>query len=107
MGHLNVRSLRNKMEDLRLLLENKSVDILASFISHIKGTAVYYLRHGMDEELLANFTLTIGRLIAMWINVLYLGLGTLPAWPSAEQASHWVSNPIEDWEPRVSLVAFM
>ena len=46
----------------------------------------------MDEELLADLTLTshstISKLLATWINFLYLRLGSLPTWPSSEQVSH-------------------
>ncbi|MGR3913214.1 MAG: transposase [Gammaproteobacteria bacterium] len=49
------------------------------------------MRRGLDEELLADLTLTsqstISRLLTTWINFLYLRLGSLPTWPSAEQVS--------------------
>ena len=54
------------------------------------------LRCGLDEELLADLTLTsqstISRLLTTWINFLYLRLGSLPIWPSAEQVSRCVPD---------------
>ena len=50
------------------------------------------LRRGMNEELLADLTLTsqstISRLLATGINFLYFRLGSLSTWPSSEQVSH-------------------
>ena len=66
------------------------------------------LRRGMDEELLADLTLTsqstISRLLATWINFLYLRLGSLPTWPSSEQVSHCLPDAFRTCYPDTFLI---
>ena len=62
----------------------------------------------MDEELLADLTLTsqstISRLLATWTNVLYLQLGSIPTWPSSEQVSHRLPDAFRTCYPDTFLM---
>ena len=66
------------------------------------------LRRGLDEELLADVTLTsqptISRLLITWINFLYLRLGSLPTWPSAEQVSRCLPEAFKSSYPDTFLI---
>ena len=52
--------------------------------------ALVRLRLGLDEEMIADLVRltqpTISRMTAKWISFLYLKLGSLPLWPTSEQA---------------------
>ena len=81
------------------------------FFHPIEGPAVHTLarlRRGMDEELLADLTMTsqstISRLLTTWINFLYLRLGSLPTWPSSDQVSHCLPDAFKTCYPDTFLI---
>ena len=85
-------TVRQLPDDQRKRSRGRGRMVLAIPLKEQLFITLVCLKRGMNEELLADLTLTsqstISRLLAMWINFLYLRLGSLPTWPFSEQVSH-------------------